>query len=53
MINQTLKKLAIPNLKQQPLYIVYHNLEVGFKHKSRLIHLLPIFLDFFREEPNE
>ena len=51
--NRTLKELAAPNLDQQPLYIQYPNLEVAFELKSGLIHLLPTFHGFAREDPNK
>ena len=49
--NRTLKELVIPNLDPQPLCIEYPNLEVAFELKSRLIHLLPTFHGFAREDP--
>ena len=51
--NRTLKELATPDLDQQPLCIQYPNLEVAFKLKSGLIHLLPTFHGFAREDPNK
>ena len=51
--NQTLKELATPNLDQQPLCIQYPNLEIAFKLKSGLIHLLPTFHGFAGEDPNK
>ena len=51
--NRTLKELATPNLDQQPLCIQYPNLEVAFELKSGLIHLLPTFHGFVREDPNK
>ena len=50
--NQTLKELATLDLDQQPLYIQYPNLDVAFELKSSLIHLLPTFHGFAREDPN-
>ena len=51
--NRTLKKLATPDLDQQPLCIQYSNLEVAFELTSGLIHLLPIFHGFAGEDPNK
>ena len=51
--NQTLKELATPDLDQQPLCILYPNLEVAFELKSGLIHLLPTFHGFAGENPNK
>ena len=51
--NRTLKQLATPDLDQQPLCIQYPNLEVAFELKSSLIHLLPTFHGFAREDPNK
>ena len=51
--NRTLKELATPDLDQQPLRIQYPNLEVAFKLKSGLIHLLPTFHGFAGEDPNK
>ena len=51
--NQTFKELATPDLDQQPLCIQYPNLEIAFELKSGLIHLLPTFHGFSREDPNK
>lgn len=49
----TLKELGISDLEQQPLSIVYPNLEVGFKLKFGLMHLLPIFRGLVGDESNK
>ena len=53
--NQTLKKLAAPNLNQQPLCITFPTLDATttFKLKSGLIHLLPTFHGLAREDPHK
>ena len=51
--NRTLNELATPDLDQQPLCIQYPNLEVAFELKFGLIHLLPTFHGFAREDPNK
>ena len=51
--NCTLKDLAAPDLDQQPLCVQYPQLEVAFELKSGMIHLLPKFLGFAREDPNK
>ena len=50
---RTLKELAAPTLDQQPLCITYPPLEVAFELKSGMIHLLPIFHEFAREDSNK
>ena len=49
--DRTLKKLAAPDLNQQPLCITYPNLEGSFELKSGLIHLLPNFHGLAGEDP--
>ena len=51
--NRTLKELAALTLDQQPLSIDYPPLNVAFKLKSGMIHLLPKFHGFSGEDPNK
>ena len=51
--NRTLKELAAPNLKQQPLCIEYPNMNVAFKLKSGLIHSLPTLHGLTGEDSNK
>lgn len=51
--NRTLKELAAPTLEQQPLCIKYPSIEVAFELKFGMIHLLPTFSGFAREDPNK
>ena len=51
--NQTLKELTAPTLDQQPLCIDVPQLEVPFKIKSEMIHLLPTFHGLTGENPNK
>ena len=51
--NRTLKELAALDLDQQPLCIEYPNLEMTFELKSGIIHFLPTFHGFAREDPNK
>lgn len=51
--SRTLKELAAPNLNQQPLCLEFPNLDVAFKLKSGLIHLLPTFHGFAGEVPHK
>ncbi|KAJ9159387.1 hypothetical protein P3X46_024895 [Hevea brasiliensis] len=53
MAARTLKELAAPNLNQQPLCIQYPALNVAFKLKSGLIHLLPKFHGLAGEDPHK
>jgi hypothetical protein len=39
-------------LNQHPLCIEFSNIDVAFKLKSSLIHLLPTFLGFAGEDPH-
>ncbi|KAL3582878.1 hypothetical protein D5086_017210 [Populus alba] len=48
---QTLKKLAAPNMENQPLCINIDN-NVNFDLKSGFIHLLPIFNGLAGEDPH-
>ena len=50
---RTLRDLIAPDVNQQPLYIVYPNLNVGFELKFGLIHLLPKFHGLENEDPNK
>jgi hypothetical protein len=47
---QTLKELAAPNVKNQPLCINIDN-NVNFELKFGFIHLLPTFNGLAREDP--
>ena len=47
----TLKELAAPTLDNQPLCIEYAPLDIAFKLKSGMIHLLPKFHGFLGEDP--
>ena len=53
--NQTLKKLAGPDLNQQPLCIMFPTLDATttFELKSGLIHLLPTFHVLASEDPHK
>ncbi|KAJ9170364.1 hypothetical protein P3X46_018476 [Hevea brasiliensis] len=53
MAARTLKELAAPDLNQQPLCIQYPALNVAFKLKSGLIHLLPKFHGLVSEDPHK
>jgi hypothetical protein len=48
---QTLKKLAAPNMKNQPLCINIDN-NANFELKFGFIHLLPTFNGLAREDPH-
>lgn len=50
---RTLKELAAPDLNQQPLCILYPDLEVDFELKSGLIHLLPKFRGLAGDDPHK
>ena len=50
---RTLKELVVPDLDQQSLCIQYLSIAVNFELKSGLIHLLPTFHGFAREDPNK
>ena len=47
----TLRRMANPDVNQQPLCIELPNEEVNFEIKSGLIHLLPTFHDLAGEDP--
>ena len=53
--NRTLRKLVAPDLTQQPLCIIFSNLNenTSFELKSSLIHLLPSFRGLSGEEPHK
>ena len=46
----TLRRMANPDVNQQPLCIEFPNVEVNFELKSGLIHLLPTFRGLAGEE---
>ncbi|XP_073133396.1 uncharacterized protein [Henckelia pumila] len=48
---RTLRKLANPNVTQQPLCIQFPTTEVNFELKAGLIHLLPTFRGLAGENP--
>ncbi|XP_071923099.1 uncharacterized protein [Coffea arabica] len=52
---RTLRELTAPNLNQQPLCIIFPNLNdnIPFELKSGLIHLLPSFHGLPGEEPHK
>lgn len=50
--NQTLRQLAEVPIDQQPLCIAFSNVEVPFKLKSSLIHLLSTFYGLQNEDPH-
>eukprot|EP00257_Ricinus_communis_P025962 XP_025013376.1 uncharacterized protein LOC107261380 [Ricinus communis] len=52
-LGRTLRELAAPNVDQQPLCIQYPDLEVAFKLKSGLIHLLPTLHGLENEDPHK
>lgn len=52
-VDPILKELIVYDLEQQPLWIVYPNLEVGFELKYKLIHLLSTFIALARKDPNK
>ncbi|CAN6685478.1 unnamed protein product [Malus baccata var. baccata] len=51
--NRTLRELAMPNTNQQPLCITYPNAAGGFELKSGMIHYLPKFHGFSKEDANK
>ena len=53
--NRTLKELTTPNLAQQPLAIVFPELDEGvnFELKSGVVHLLPKFHGLSGEDPHK
>lgn len=53
IVDQTLTELVAPDLEQQPLCIAYPNMDVGFELKSKLLHLLPIFMGLTGEDTNK
>ncbi|KAL2232540.1 UNVERIFIED_CONTAM: Retrovirus-related Pol polyprotein from transposon 17.6 [Sesamum indicum] len=50
---RSINDMTSPDLNQQPLCIVYPNLEVNFELKSGLIHLLPTFRGLAGEDPHK
>ncbi|KAL0409422.1 UNVERIFIED_CONTAM: hypothetical protein Sradi_1876600 [Sesamum radiatum] len=50
---RTIKEMTSLDLNQQPLCIDYPNLDVDFKLKSDLIHLLPTFRGLAGEDPHK
>ena len=49
----TLRRMANPDVNQQPLCIELPNEEVNFELKSGLIHLLPTFRGLAGEDPHK
>ena len=52
-MNRTLKELAAPDVRYQPLCIQYPDIDVAFELKSGLIHLLPRFHGLVGEDPHK
>ena len=52
-LEPTLRRMANPDVNQQPLCIEFPNVEVNFELKSSLIHLLPTFRGLAREDPHK
>ncbi|KAL2237991.1 UNVERIFIED_CONTAM: hypothetical protein Sindi_0990800 [Sesamum indicum] len=53
ILERSINDMTSPDLNQQPLCIEYPDLEVDFKLKSGLIHLLPTFRGLAGEDPHK
>ena len=52
-VEPTLRRMANPDVNQQPLCIEFPNVEVNFELKSGLIHLLLTFRGLVGEDPHK